>query len=85
MDIPEIVNRLPADVKEDVVKCLRVLKVSGVFDSMIDQCVTEVLQAAMVLAHNRDYEAMERVAIKTAAISEMVAGINTAIEPQQEN
>lgn len=83
MDIPANMKRLPLEDRLEATACIRFLSKCGLFDSIIHEMSTEVLQAAMVLAHNRDYEPMERTSIRTATVFELLDGLKQAATEQE--
>ena len=84
MDIPNAMNLLPLEDRLEAVKAIRFLFKSGLFESIAGDLRTEVLQAAMVLAHNCEYAQMERSSIRMAAITELFDGLKQTLT-QKEN
>jgi hypothetical protein len=78
MDIPALVNQFPLENRVEIKKAIGVLVESGVFDSIIAEALKEIVQAAMVLAHNREYEEIERVSIRAAGINQLLDGLTEA-------
>lgn len=78
MDILEIVSGLPLEDRVEVRRALKTLITCGMPELILKQLEGEIIQAAMVLAHNREYEGIERISIRTAGIAELLDGFLTA-------
>lgn len=75
MDIPAIVKMLPLEFRVEAQEAIRSLEKCKVFELIRNESEKEVLQAAMVLAHNREYEAIERVSIRAAMVKTLLEGL----------
>lgn len=85
MDIPHNLILLPLEDRLEAASAIQILFKSGLFESIVNELNQEVTQAAMTLAHSREYEHIERSAIRLATAIELFDGLKQAARSQQEN